>query len=162
MKCFLDVLFCLETFHNEPFQYLAMQNGGLSRMLGSNNPYSLWSGGGVTGTGPLQIPGMSNKIDPYAPLNAKQLQNLYSTGRLSNQQMSAGQLAGGNMNFNAMFGPTKQEQEDDEVAADDEEDMGVIETYSNYWPTKLKVLQSLNLLLFYVADVHKHLLSPYF
>ncbi len=33
-----------------------MQNGGLSRMLGSNNPYSLWSGGGVTGTGPLQIP----------------------------------------------------------------------------------------------------------
>lgn len=122
--------------------YIAMQNGGLSRMLGSNNPYSLWSGGGVTGTGPLQIPGMSNKVDPYAPLNSKQLQNLYSTGRLSNSQMSVGQLAGGNMNFNSMFGPTKQEQEDDEVAADDEEDMGVIETYSNYWPTKLKVLHN--------------------
>jgi len=71
--------------------YIAMQNGGLSRMLGSNNPYSLWSGGGVTGTGPLQIPGMSNKVDPYAPLNSKQLQNLYSTGRLSNSQMTVGQ-----------------------------------------------------------------------
>ena len=30
-------------------------------------------------------------------------------------------------------------QEDEEVAAEDEEDMGVIETYSNYKPTKLKV-----------------------
>ena len=29
--------------------------------------------------------------------------------------------------------------EDEEVAAEDEEDMGVIETYSNYWPSKLKV-----------------------
>ena len=30
-------------------------------------------------------------------------------------------------------------QEDEEVAAEDEEDMGVIETYSNYKPSKLKV-----------------------
>ena len=30
-------------------------------------------------------------------------------------------------------------QEDEEVAAEDEEDMGVIETYSNYKPTKLDV-----------------------
>ena len=30
-------------------------------------------------------------------------------------------------------------QEDEEVAAEDEDDMGVIETYSNYMPTKLKV-----------------------
>ena len=29
--------------------------------------------------------------------------------------------------------------EDEEVAAEDEEDMGVIETYSNYMPSKLKV-----------------------
>ena len=29
--------------------------------------------------------------------------------------------------------------EDEEVAAEDEDDMGVIETYSNYMPTKLKV-----------------------
>ena len=38
-------------------------------------------------------------------------------------------------------------QEDEEIAAEDEEDMGVIETYSNYMPTKLKVtLPALNLL----------------
>ena len=30
-------------------------------------------------------------------------------------------------------------QEDEEVAAEDEEDMGVIETYSNYKPAKLDV-----------------------
>ena len=30
-------------------------------------------------------------------------------------------------------------QEDDEAAAEDEDDMGVIETYSNYMPKKLKV-----------------------
>ena len=30
-------------------------------------------------------------------------------------------------------------QEDEEVAAEDEEDMGVIETYSNYKPTKLMI-----------------------
>jgi hypothetical protein len=29
--------------------------------------------------------------------------------------------------------------EDEEAAAEDEDDMGVIETYSNYMPTKLKV-----------------------
>ena len=119
-----------------------MQNGGLSRMLGGqNNPYSLWSGGGVTGTGPLQMAGMANaaKLDPYAPVNSKQLQDLWAMGRINTQQMPGNQMQGGNMNFSGMFGPSKQELEDDEVAADDEEDMGVIETYSNYWPTKLKV-----------------------
>ena len=30
-------------------------------------------------------------------------------------------------------------QEDDPAAEEDEEDMGVIETYSNYWPSKLKI-----------------------
>lgn len=30
-------------------------------------------------------------------------------------------------------------QEDEEVAAEDEDDMGVIETYSNYKPTKLQI-----------------------
>merc|ERR1712115_539239 len=29
--------------------------------------------------------------------------------------------------------------EDEEIAAEDEEDMGVIETYSNYMPSKLKI-----------------------
>ena len=32
-------------------------------------------------------------------------------------------------------------QEDEEIAAEDEEDMGVIETYSNYMPSKLKVIK---------------------
>ena len=35
--------------------------------------------------------------------------------------------------------PAADSQEDEEVAAEDEDDMGVIETYSNYMPTKLKV-----------------------
>ena len=34
-------------------------------------------------------------------------------------------------------------QEDEEIAAEDEEDMGVIETYSNYMPSKLKVRHNL-------------------
>ena len=34
---------------------------------------------------------------------------------------------------------TSNYQEDEEVAAEDEEDMGVIETYSNYKPVKLQV-----------------------
>merc|ERR1719402_465509 len=37
------------------------------------------------------------------------------------------------------FSRGAMEQEDEEVAAEDEEDMGVIETYSNYKPSKLKV-----------------------
>ena len=32
--------------------------------------------------------------------------------------------------------PKPEEEPGDE---EDEEDMGVIETYSNYWPTKLKI-----------------------
>ena len=38
-----------------------------------------------------------------------------------------------------MMGPGGMPQEDDPADAEDEEDMGVIETYSNYWPTKLKI-----------------------
>ena len=34
-------------------------------------------------------------------------------------------------------------QEDEEIAAEDEEDMGVIETYSNYMPSKLKVIKDM-------------------
>ena len=44
-------------------------------------------------------------------------------------------MAGG-----GMYGQQGQnQQQDDEIAAEDEEDMGVIETYSNYMPSKLKV-----------------------
>merc|ERR1719189_1704807 len=37
------------------------------------------------------------------------------------------------------FNRGMMEQEDEEVAAEDEDDMGVIETYSNYKPTKLQI-----------------------
>ena len=39
-----------------------------------------------------------------------------------------------------MANPMATSTEDEEVAAEDEEDMGVIETYSNYKPSKLKVI----------------------
>merc|ERR1719186_1998362 len=39
-------------------------------------------------------------------------------------------------NMQAMARRGRMEQEDEEVAAEDEEDMGVIETYSNYKPSK--------------------------
>ena len=41
------------------------------------------------------------------------------------------------------------DQEDEEVAAEDEEDMGVIETYSNYKPSKLKVTCPIALFSYY-------------
>ena len=41
-----------------------------------------------------------------------------------------------------MQNPMAASAEDEEVAAEDEEDMGVIETYSNYTPAKLKVYYS--------------------
>ena len=44
------------------------------------------------------------------------------------------------LDFHCCHSLTKDtDQEDEEVAAEDEEDMGVIETYSNYKPSKLKV-----------------------
>lgn len=44
------------------------------------------------------------------------------------------------MNSNPAFAMRGRENtEDEEVAAEDEDDMGVIETYSNYMPKKLKV-----------------------
>ena len=44
------------------------------------------------------------------------------------------------VNFKSRIGGAGEgNQEDEEIAAEDEEDMGVIETYSNYMPTKLKV-----------------------
>ena len=38
-----------------------------------------------------------------------------------------------------MMGAAGMPQEEDPAAEEDEEDMGVIETYSNYWPSKLKI-----------------------
>ena len=54
-------------------------------------------------------------------------------------------------------------QEDEEVAAEDEEDMGVIETYSNYKPSKLKVFNPMfKLCLTSLSKcVFKHLFKLY-
>ena len=46
-------------------------------------------------------------------------------------------------------------QEDEEVAAEDEDDMGVIETYSNYMPTKLKVILLACFTLFMYIQFYK-------
>merc|ERR1719319_678465 len=62
------------------------------------------------------------------PMNNSQLSNMW------------GGMAGkGAYNPMPPMGGRGMMEEDDEVAAEDEEDMGVIETYSNYKPSKLKV-----------------------
>lgn len=101
-------------------------------------------------TGSMTLPGFSSASmlsaaskmgNPYAPVNAKQLTNLWGSEKISSSPMGGMLNLGsmGNLGYSGMFGPPKPEVEDDEVAADDEEDMGVIETYSNYWPMKLTV-----------------------
>jgi hypothetical protein len=57
----------------------------------------------------MPFPGMGNssKMDPYAPLNAKQLNSLYSTGKWAMPSMSSGIMAGG---FPGMMGMPKAEQ----------------------------------------------------
>ena len=47
------------------------------------------------------------------------------------------------LHFLSSRGIGEANQEDEEIAAEDEEDMGVIETYSNYMPSKLKVRNNL-------------------
>lgn len=85
------------------------------------------SGGAMYGSGggPLGLPGMgpTGVVPNSIPqgLQRSQISNLWMTnapGAYQRQDPSA---------------------EDEEVAAEDEDDMGVIETYSNYMPTKLKV-----------------------
>ena len=49
----------------------------------------------------------------------------------------------GKIMFLSSRGIGEANQEDEEIAAEDEEDMGVIETYSNYMPSKLKVRNKL-------------------
>ena len=111
-----------------------MQNGGLSHILSSQGmgglagmPGSL--GGALGGPGGL---GRGSQMPPYGqgmPLQGAQigLQNK----QISNLWMNS------NPNMN-QFRKEAQELEE-EVAAEDEDDMGVMETYSNYMPSKLKV-----------------------
>lgn len=127
------------------FFNLAIQTGDLGRILsGQANPFSMW-----TGLPGMSLPGFSSASmlsaaakmsSPYSQVNTKQLSNLWGSEKLSTSplsMMNPGSL--GNFGFNGVYGTPKAEVEDDEVAADDEEDMGVIETYSNYWPMKLTV-----------------------
>ena len=123
------------------------------------NPYNLMSGGGITAASSASsgLAGRSsllksNQPSPYASalgmpggsltggmpsLNRSQISNLWSTGPLPGSSFSRG--AGGAFGIGGQYGAGSSTQEEDEVAAEDEEDMGVIETYSNYWPAKLKI-----------------------
>merc|ERR1719220_2069764 len=56
---------------------------------------------------------------------------------MNNSQLSS--MWGGMAGRSMPMGGRGMMEEDEEVAAEDEEDMGVIETYSNYKPGKLKV-----------------------
>lgn len=57
------------------------------------------------------------------------------SGPLQSRQIS-------NLWLNSGYRHQGESQEDEEVANEDEDDMGVIETYSNYWPSKLKIGKS--------------------
>ena len=68
----------------------------------------------------------ANSGHPGMPMGAADMYG--SMGGLAGPMLGGPRLPGG---------PGQQEEE--EIAGDDEEDMGVIETYSNYTPVKLKV-----------------------
>ena len=77
-------------------------------------------------------------------MNRSQISNLWSNGPASGLlgSIPRGPYGLGNSQYmprNHMMMNPGASTEDEEVAAEDEEDMGVIETYSNYWPSKLKV-----------------------
>ncbi len=91
------------------------------------------------------MPGTSAAAAAGAPpgLNMKQISDLWRTNVHSSMVRP---------NPAAMMGMTEEE----EVAAEDEEDMGVIETYSNYMPSKLKVSFFIN-----VDEMCSHLNTKY-
>ena len=115
-----------------------MQNGGLNSIL---NQYNFLSGGSVTGATPSAAtqPGSSllKSNNPYQQLNRNQISSLWNNGPA---QGLLGQIPRGPYGPGSYpRGPMMAAPEEDEAAAEDEEDMGVIETYSNYWPSKLKI-----------------------
>jgi len=134
----------------------SMQNGGLSSIL---NNYNFLSGGGITGTTPnaggaaaagaSSGPGASllKSNNLYPQLNRSQISNLWNNGPAAGLLGSIPRGPYGNFGGAqympgrpGMMGPGGAlPQEDDPAAEEDEEDMGVIETYSNYWPSKLKI-----------------------
>merc|ERR1712223_2134529 len=115
-----------------------MQNGGLSSIL---NNYNFLSGGGVSGAGISSNPGASllKSNNPYQPLNRSQISSLWNNGPAAGLLGSIPRGPYGNFGGSqympgrpGMMGPGGAlPQEDDLAAEEDEEDMGVIETYSN-------------------------------
>jgi len=106
----------------------SLENGSGSGSM-MNNPFAAMLNSGMGGMGGM--PGLAG---------------LMSGGLPGMQNMNAGSMWGGmagrgmpGMMGMGGFNRGMMEQEDEEVAAEDEEDMGVIETYSNYKPTKLKI-----------------------
>merc|ERR1719319_1901610 len=97
------------------------------KSLGGGNPFEMLASMGTGGMGPNM---------------QSQLAGLMGMQGMGMQGMQQG-MGGGNMPMNnsqlSNMGGRGMMEEDDEVAAEDEEDMGVIETYSNYKPSKLKV-----------------------
>ena len=130
----------------KPPYFLAMQNGGLSSIL---NPYSLLTGGNLTNpttSGANVAPGSSLLKNPYTPLNRNQISGLWGNGPAAGLLGSIPRSGPSGLGYssqymprNPMLVPGGASQEEDEANAEDEEDMGVIETYSNYWPSKLKI-----------------------
>jgi len=108
----------------------SLENGSGSGSQMMNNPFAMLGGmGGMPGLAGLM--GGMGGMPGMAGLNSGQISNMW--GGMAGR----GQLPG--MGGMGGFNRGMMEQEDEEVAAEDEEDMGVIETYSNYKPTKLKV-----------------------
>ncbi len=119
-----------------------MQNGDLSRMLSPSSPYGAALGGNGLGMGPVSVslaagspmtgPMLVGSAQgggvggmPGMALQSKQISDLWRT----NVHPIMRTVPGGGVSAPG---------DDEEVAAEDEEDMGVIETYSNYMPSKLK------------------------
>jgi len=106
----------------------SLENGGnMSSMMQGMNPYSLM--GSMQGKG-LGMGGMNPFSGLPGGLSAAGLSNM-TPSMISNLYMQGG--------LNRGQFPRMMEQDDEEVAAEDEDDMGVIETYSNYKPPKLNV-----------------------
>ncbi len=88
---------------------------------GSTNPLFNMTSAAGGGLGDTLLRATASGLPGSAPLQAKQVSSLW-------------------MNNPYRVQPTRAEAlEEEEVAAEDEDDMGVIETYSNYMPSKLKI-----------------------
>uniref|UniRef100_A0A0K2TS10 Protein strawberry notch n=1 Tax=Lepeophtheirus salmonis TaxID=72036 RepID=A0A0K2TS10_LEPSM len=109
----------------------AMGNGNLSRMIGGMpNPFAM---NGSMNVGPLP--------NPFSNLSMAGNFNSFGVGNMMPTSGALRQNQINNLWMNNVPNPFKADSnaEDEEVAAEDEEDMGVIETYSNYKPPKLKI-----------------------